>query len=62
MMLMVLVSTEHEELPRHFGWKRPEAMLQGDNLDKWMNLIRNKTAPDPDGNPVEKRGVSHWGF
>lgn len=41
-------------------------MFQGEDLDKWMDAIKNKTAPDPDGNPVaarsDKRGASHWGF
>lgn len=64
--MLINCGAEHEELPRHFGWTRPETLFQAEDLDKWMDAIRNKTAPDPDGNPVaarsDKRAASHWGF
>ncbi|KAK1832933.1 Chloroperoxidase [Podospora conica] len=55
---------EHEELPRHFGWKRPENMFQENDLNKWMDVIKNLTKPDPEAKPAVRRSKvpSHWGF
>ena len=36
--------TEHEELPQHLGWRRPAVQLVEDDLDRYMDEIRNLTA------------------
>lgn len=34
---------EHEELPQHLGWKRPESMYQEEDLNRAMNYMQNLT-------------------
>lgn len=57
---------EHEQLPQHLGWRRPTEVFQGDDLDHYMDLIRNITKdieghPGPGGHWA-KRQNTHFGW
>ena len=59
------MTTEHEQLPQHLGWRRPAELFQAVDLDRYMQEIENITSglekPKPGGHRA-KRQNSHFGW
>jgi hypothetical protein len=60
---------QHEQLPQHLGWKRPAVSFEEGDLNRFMELVQNLTAPinstDPGCTPrTQRRRMprSHFGF
>lgn len=51
---------QHEQLPQHLGWKRPETPFEQDDLDVHLETFRNLTAGAAVGK-VDKR-ATHFGW
>ncbi|KAK1757950.1 heme-thiolate peroxidase [Echria macrotheca] len=55
---------EHERLPLHLGWHKPDSLFQEEDLFGWMDVMRNITQNETDAAPAVRllRGRSHFGW
>lgn len=51
---------EHEQLPQHLGWKRPETPFEREDLEVHLETLRNLTAVPALGK-IKKR-ETHFGW